>query len=123
MLLLLGIITIPLTKPATALPEEIHILFYDPLHNSDQLKDALRAVDRYDVPAFGNKIDKNALLITTIFDDQVSRHLQSGGRAIILCNSINTFPEGAPFKVKPRDPIRDSWIKIDFWPLRRSERQ
>src|SRR4051812_1311653 len=101
-LLLMGFLVLPLMKAAPASPKGPSITFYDPLHNTGMLKKSL-AAGAYDVTVFSDKIDKNALLITTIFDDQVSRHLQSGGRVIILCNSLNTFPEGAPFKVIERD--------------------
>jgi hypothetical protein len=103
---------------------DIKILFYDPLNTSVQLKNAL-STNGYQVSAPGVKVDKNALLITTIFDDQVSRHLQSGGRAVILCDSLEAFPDGAPFKVKNRDQSPrinddhsgDTWIKIDAGPF------
>ena len=97
----------------------IQIIFYDPLHNTGILKDALAAVIEYDVSELSNTVNKNALLISTVFDDQVNRHLQSGGRAIILCNSLNAFPDGAPFKVRERDnKVHKPMLRIDAGPFR-----
>jgi len=104
--------------PKTASPIEIPIVFYDPLKSIPALEQSL-STRGFQVSHLGNVIDKQALLMTSIFDDQVSRHLQSGGRAVILIDSKDALPDVSPIKVKARsdEPKTRIWVRSDAEPF------
>jgi len=66
-----------------------------------------------------------ALLLATVLDEPVQKFLRQGGRALILANSKEAFPAGAPFKIAPREGDLDgnwvtnfNWINMDAAPFR-----
>ncbi|MGH9943352.1 MAG: glycoside hydrolase family 2 TIM barrel-domain containing protein, partial [Pyrinomonadaceae bacterium] len=68
---------------------------------------------------------RDHLLLATTLDAAVARHLQSGGRAIILANSKEAFPAGSTFTVAPRAGDLDgnwvtnfNWVRADAAPFR-----
>jgi len=107
--------------PKAASPVKVPVVFYDPLKLETSLEENL-ASRGFQVSHLGTTINKEALLITTIFDDQVSRQLQSGGRAIILIDSKDALPETAPIKIKERSSDWDKtkgrdWVLSDVEPF------
>lgn len=104
-------------KPAPAPPTPI--LFYDPQHtlglNAEQLKAACYSlVTDWIAPAQSNHAP---LLVASILDDKVMRHLRNGGRALILANSASALPTHAPFKVTPRagSDLDGNWVTNFNW--------
>ena len=66
------------------------------------------------------------LMIATVYDDAVERHLRGGGRVIVLANSKEALPARLPLKVMPRAGsdldgnwvTNFNWIKRDAAPFR-----
>ncbi len=70
--------------------------------------------------------DSKKLMIATVYDDAVERHLRGGGRVIVLANSKEALPARLPLKVMPRAGsdldgnwvTNFNWIKRDAAPFR-----
>ena len=100
------------------------VVFYDPAKSSTRLAQALTTAG-YKVLTDGSNFDSKALIIATLLDGQVERHLRNGGRAIVLANSKDALPANGPFKATPRaGSDRDgnwvtnfNWIRADAAPF------
>ena len=100
------------------------VVFYDPAKSSTRLAQALTTAG-YKVLTDGSNFDSKALIIATLLDGQVERHLRNGGRAIVLANSKDALPANGPFKATPRaGSDRDgnwvtnfNWIRVDAAPF------
>ncbi|HYE64410.1 MAG TPA: hypothetical protein VD966_02435 [Pyrinomonadaceae bacterium] len=109
----------PRPAPAT----NLSLVFHDPAGSHTSLRQSL-ATAGYNVSATGN-INNNALIIATRLDERVERHLQSGGRAVILIDSPEALPATSALKAVPRagsdlsgDWVTNfNWVRLDAAPF------
>jgi hypothetical protein len=104
-------------KPVPAPPTPL--VFYDPQHTLGLKPEQLKAagyslVTAWIAPA---QSDHAPLLLASVFDDKVMRHLRNGGRALILANSKDALPTNSPFKVTPRagSDLDGNWVTNFNW--------
>jgi len=107
-------------KPAPA--QDIQIVIHDP-GNQLKFKEAITAAG-YRVLQSGANPERGHLLIAPALDAVVERHLQNGGRAIILANAKDALPADALFRVAPRAGDWDgnwvtnfNWVRTDAAPF------
>jgi hypothetical protein len=90
------------------------LAFHDPKNNQSRLKQSLVAAG-YNVGSNGMPLPK-VLMLSTTLDDFVKTHLRNGGRAIVIANSKEAFPQDASFKVVPREGDLDgNWVTNFNW--------
>jgi hypothetical protein len=100
-------------KPAPA-PVSV-ILFHDPAKTNARLSQSLAAAG-YKVSGDVNAA-AGALMISPALDDTVKRHLESGGRAIILIDSKEALPASGVIKVAAREgsDLDGNWVTNFNW--------
>ncbi|HKP12530.1 MAG TPA: hypothetical protein VJZ91_10485, partial [Blastocatellia bacterium] len=101
----------PKANPAT----NVTVAFYDPAGSSGKLRQSLAAAG-YAISSAGGGA-KPAVMVATKLDDRVRQHLEAGGRAIILADSKDALPAGAPLKVTPRagSDLDGNWVTNFNW--------
>jgi hypothetical protein len=95
----------------------VSLAFYDPANSSTKLAQALTAAG-YNVSSFRpGSINEKSLVVATAIDGEVKRHLQNGGRALILADSKEAIPAGSPYKVSPRagSDLDGNWVTNFNW--------
>jgi hypothetical protein len=103
----------PAMKPASA-PHRT-LTFYDPKNSNLELRRALTTAgykaDQVDDPP------PTLLMIATTLDGSVEKHLQRGGRAIVIADSSDVFPANAPLKATPRagSDLDGNWVTNFNW--------
>jgi hypothetical protein len=111
--------------PKETAARNLSLFVYDPANSSAGLSQALTAAG-YKVSEFkANSVDAKSLLIATTIDEQVNRHLRSGGRALILADSKEAIPANSSYKVTPREGsdldgnwvTNFNWVKTDTAPF------
>ncbi len=112
--------------PKLSLAQKTALIVHDPA-GSLALAGKLASAG-YNVSADANISDAGSkkLMIATVYDDAVERHLRGGGRVIVLANSKDALPARLPFKVTPRAGsdldgnwvTNFNWIKRDAAPFR-----
>ena len=102
--------------PKATPAKETTIIFHDPAFSNTALAPALTYAG-YKISRDINTANNRTLLIATILDEQVSRHLRSGGRAILLLNSKEGLPATGPLKVTPRagSDLDGNWVTNFNW--------
>jgi Glycosyl hydrolases family 2, sugar binding domain/Glycosyl hydrolases family 2 len=104
-------------KPAPA--AHTPLVFYDPQHALGLKPEQLTAAGYSILTAWiaPAKTDRAPLLISSVVDEKVARHLRSGGRALILANTASALPANAPFKITPRagSDLDGNWITNFNW--------
>ena len=103
--------------PKETKEKSLSLSFYDPANNSPNLSRALTAVG-YKVSRFkAESVDAKSLLVATTIDAEVNRHLQNGGRALILANSKEAFPASSSLKITPRagSDLDGNWVTNFNW--------
>jgi hypothetical protein len=100
-------------KPKSTARSEI--LFHDPANGSARLAQSLTTAG-YKVTT-SDKVSSRAVMVSTTLDDKVRRHLESGGRAIILVDSKDALPDGGPLKVAQRagSDLDGNWVTNFNW--------
>jgi hypothetical protein len=101
----------PKAKPA----KEVAIVFHDPAGIAAGLRQSLAAAG-YAISGT-NADSEQAVMIAIKLDDRVRRHLEKGGRAIILAGAKDALPEGANLKVVPRagSDLDGNWVTNFNW--------
>ncbi|HVG20804.1 MAG TPA: glycoside hydrolase family 2 TIM barrel-domain containing protein [Blastocatellia bacterium] len=91
------------------------IVFHDPANSSAGLGRALAAAG-YKVST-GGDASAGALMISPSLDDAVKRHLEGGGRAIILIDSKEALGGGGSLKVAARQgsDLDGNWVTNFNW--------
>ncbi|MDT5121970.1 MAG: hypothetical protein QOC96_1452 [Acidobacteriota bacterium] len=111
--------------PKETAARNLSLLVYDPASSSAGLSQALTAAG-YKVSTFkAEGVDAKSLLVATTIDEQVNRHLRSGGRALILADSKEAIPANSSYKVTPREGsdldgnwvTNFNWVKTDTAPF------
>jgi hypothetical protein len=99
-------------KPA---PRAAAILFHDPSKSHEGLSRTLAAAG-YRVSADGGQ-SSGALMISPALDDTVKRHLEGGGRAIILADSKEALAGAGALKVAARQgsDLDGNWVTNFNW--------
>ena len=103
----------PAMKPAS--PPRRTLAFYDPKNSNPELQRALRTAgykaDQVDDPP------PTLLMIATTLDGAVEKHLQRGGRAIVIADSSEVFPANASLKATPRagSDLDGNWVTNFNW--------
>jgi len=102
--------------PKAVPAKEARLTFHDPAKSGGNLASALAAAG-YQISTTGMSSDSRALMIATQLDSQVERHLQSGGRAVILVNSKEALPAGWSLKATPRagSDLNGNWVTNFNW--------
>jgi glycosyl hydrolase family 2 len=83
-------------------PEGYSICFHDPLGTAAGLDFALQAAGYNVAPSIAPGPDAPTLVLSTTMDEMVMRHLNGGGRALILADSEEAFPATAPLSCVKR---------------------
>jgi hypothetical protein len=101
----------PKPSPATS----IEILFHDPARSLARLAQGLASAT-YKVKTL-DSASGNALVVSTTLDNKVRRHIESGGRAIILIDSKEALPARASVKVAERagSDLDGNWVTNFNW--------
>ncbi|HKQ06467.1 MAG TPA: glycoside hydrolase family 2 TIM barrel-domain containing protein [Blastocatellia bacterium] len=91
------------------------VIFYDPMGSQPALHRALTAAG---YPFVSDaSANKSAVMVATKLDDTVRKHLESGGRAIILAGAKDALPANASLKVTPRagSDLDGNWVTNFNW--------
>jgi len=112
--------------PKLAPAQKTALILHDPT-GSNALAGKLASAG-YTVSADANinNAGSKKLMVATVYDDAVERHLRGGGRVIVLANSKEALPARLSFKVTPRAGsdldgnwvTNFNWIKRDAAPFR-----
>ena len=62
-------------------------------------------------------LNRPTLMLAGSLDETVERHLRAGGRALIIANTKDALPAGAPFKITPRagSDLDGNWVTNFNW--------
>ena len=101
--------------PKAMRAENAGVIFYDPAGSNARLQQALAAVG-YTASGSGDTTTQRVMIATKL-DDRVRRHLEAGGKAIILADSKDALPEGATLKVAARagSDLDGNWVTNFNW--------
>ncbi|HJQ27548.1 MAG TPA: glycoside hydrolase family 2 TIM barrel-domain containing protein [Blastocatellia bacterium] len=91
------------------------VIFYDPAGSSPALHRALTAAG---YPFVSDaSVNRQAVMIATKLDDVVRKHLDGGGKAIILADAKEALPANASLKVTPRrgSDLDGNWVTNFNW--------
>ncbi|MFL6227405.1 MAG: sugar-binding domain-containing protein [Pyrinomonadaceae bacterium] len=104
-------------KPAPAI--QTALAFRDPSHALGLKEAQLKAAGYTLVGADGDAraLNRPTLLVTSVLDDTVARHLRGGGRALLLADSKDALPKNSPLKVTPREgsDLDGNWVTNFNW--------
>ena len=95
------------------------LTFYDPKHLIKLTPGQLTAAG-YTVLDAGTDLAKSArptLIVASALDETVERQLRAGARVLLLADSADALPAGAPLKVTPRagSDLDGNWISNFNW--------
>ncbi|HYG97723.1 MAG TPA: hypothetical protein VD837_01240 [Terriglobales bacterium] len=90
------------------------IAIHDPVQKLSELSRTLQK-SGYRITATAGK----GLLISSVLDDVVSKHLNDGGRALLLLDSANALPKSSVVAIKAREgsDLDGNWVTNFNWVL------
>ena len=91
------------------------VIFYDPAGNHAGLQRALAAAG-YTASGTGDTTTQHVMIATKL-DDRVRRHLEAGGKAVILADAKDALPSEATLKVTARagSDLDGNWVTNFNW--------
>lgn len=106
-------------KPMPA--REVSLIFHDPANDLRALSEELTRVGYRVATTASNNITANVgertLMIAWRYDQTIERHLQAGGRVLLLADARDALPADAPLKVVSRagSDLDGNWVTNFNW--------